>query len=499
MVGAGGIGCELLKNLVMMGIGEVEVVDLDTIDLSNLNRQFLFQHKHIGKAKAHVARESALQFNPKANITSHLASIFESRFDIAWFKSFDLVLNALDNVAARKHVNGMCLAAGVPLIESGTEGFNGQVILHTHPLTSCYECDGKPSKKTYPVCTIRSTPSQPIHCIVWAKSFLYSQLFGKPEEEDATIDEDDASDNAKEMAHLRKEKEALNRLRESAGTAEYGKIVFQKVFTDDVKGLLVMEDLWKSRKPPTPLEYDQVASKTSTPSNGDTPNALEWDRKIWTVQENTSVFLDSLQKLTATLLEERRNDPDHTLAFDKDDEDSLNFVTATANLRAEVYGLEKKSRFEVKEMAGNIIPAVATTNAIIAGLIVMTAIKVLSGKADACKNAWVSQQSAINPERLHKPNPQCGACSTHSFVLSIDVDTATLGEVVDEVIERDAMQEGDDLAAVVLYDPDFDDNRSMTLSALGVKHGSKIVVTNEDDDYPDGSRNYSINLFVQHR
>lgn len=55
MVGAGGIGCELLKNLVLTGFGEIHIVDLDTIDLSNLNRQFLFRHDHIKKSKALVS------------------------------------------------------------------------------------------------------------------------------------------------------------------------------------------------------------------------------------------------------------------------------------------------------------------------------------------------------------------------------------------------------------------------------------------------------------
>ena len=57
MVGAGGIGCELLKNLVLTGFGEIHIVDLDTIDLSNLNRQFLFRHEHIKKSKALVWHE----------------------------------------------------------------------------------------------------------------------------------------------------------------------------------------------------------------------------------------------------------------------------------------------------------------------------------------------------------------------------------------------------------------------------------------------------------
>lgn len=51
----------------------------------------------------------------------------DRQFNVGWFETFDIVFNALDNLAARRHVNKMCLAAGVPLIESGTTGFNGQV------------------------------------------------------------------------------------------------------------------------------------------------------------------------------------------------------------------------------------------------------------------------------------------------------------------------------------------------------------------------------------
>lgn len=103
VVGAGGIGCELLKDLVMNGFLDLEVIDLDTIDLSNLNRQFLFQKQHIKKSKAEVAREAVLQMNPNAKITAYHASIFEEKFDIGWFSTFDIVLNALDNLAARRY------------------------------------------------------------------------------------------------------------------------------------------------------------------------------------------------------------------------------------------------------------------------------------------------------------------------------------------------------------------------------------------------------------
>lgn len=75
MVGAGGIGCELLKNLVLTGFGEVHIVDLDTIDLSNLNRQFLFRHEHIKKPKAEVRRD----WNSKRGYKRHdIILIFEA-------------------------------------------------------------------------------------------------------------------------------------------------------------------------------------------------------------------------------------------------------------------------------------------------------------------------------------------------------------------------------------------------------------------------------------
>ena len=74
-----------------------------------------------------VAKESAGRFNPKVQIEAYHDNIKDPQFNVAWFKSFKIVFNALDNLDARRHVNKMCLAADVPLIESGTTGFNGQV------------------------------------------------------------------------------------------------------------------------------------------------------------------------------------------------------------------------------------------------------------------------------------------------------------------------------------------------------------------------------------
>lgn len=78
--------------------GEILVLDLDTIDLSNLNRQFLFQKQHVKRPKAVVARETALKFNPNVNMTALHRNIKDDEFNVDFFKHFDFVINALDNL-----------------------------------------------------------------------------------------------------------------------------------------------------------------------------------------------------------------------------------------------------------------------------------------------------------------------------------------------------------------------------------------------------------------
>lgn len=76
-----------------------------------------------------VAREAVLKFKPRINITAYHANVKDPQFNVEFFKQFNVVLNGLDNLDARRHVNRLRLAAGVPLVESGTTGFLGQVNL----------------------------------------------------------------------------------------------------------------------------------------------------------------------------------------------------------------------------------------------------------------------------------------------------------------------------------------------------------------------------------
>ncbi|KAL9017072.1 MAG: hypothetical protein Q9185_005583 [Variospora sp. 1 TL-2023] len=516
LVGAGGIGCELLKNLVLTGFGEVHVVDLDTIDLSNLNRQFLFRYEHIKKSKAlvcakyppafgsaltvaKVAKESAGQFNPQVKLEAHHANIKDPQFNIDWFAGFHLVFNALDNLEARRHVNKMCLAANVPLIESGTTGFNGQVQVIVKGKSECYDCNTKETPKSFPVCTIRSTPSQPIHCIVWAKSYLFTEIFGTSEDEMPEFDHSQDSENAAEIQNLRKEAEALKQIRQSMGSDEFPRKIFEKVFTDDINRLRSMQDMWKTRQPPEPLDFD-AASKSSASSGAVGESVAKRDQETWTMAENFSVFCDSLRRLSQRLQQAQATDVNcnstAVLSFDKDDDDTLDFVAASANMRSFVFGIQPRSKFDIKQMAGNIIPAIATTNAMTAGLCVMQAFKVLRGDLHKARNVFLERPGVrvMTSEPLRSPKPDCPVCRVMSSRLVIDPERATLNHLVHDVLQTKLGYREFSINNEVgtLYDPDLDDNLSKKFSDLGVQADSFLTVIDDDDENPHVNLSLSI-------
>ncbi|KAG0089958.1 E1 ubiquitin-activating protein uba2 [Podila epicladia] len=486
MVGAGGIGCELLKNLVMSGFKNIEIIDLDTIDLSNLNRQFLFQKQHIKKSKAKVARESALAFNPNVNIHARHQNIKEQEFSVDWFKGFDLVMNALDNLDARRHVNKMCLAANVPLIESGTAGYLGQVTVIQKDNTECFDCQPKETPKTFPVCTIRSTPSTPIHCIVWAKSYLFGLLFGDAEDDDdevVTKTDDNDDETAKELVALAAESQALKAILATAGTEGFAKRIFEKVFFTDINRLRSMEDMWKIREPPKPLVFDDIITQES--KNHEAHLASLKDQIVWSLPEAVKVFCESLDKLSERLQGMKESDPEASLQFDKDDGETLDFVTAASNLRAHIYGIEEKSRFQVKAMAGNIIPAIATTNAIIAGMMVMLAFKILNKALMECKTSYLvyggHRPQLIVSEPLAKPNQECYVCRNSYIGLQIDTQKSTVQDLIDCLEENSLTDIEINENGRVIYDPDFDDNASKTLASLELTDGKFLEVIDDDD------------------
>ncbi|GAA6038951.1 hypothetical protein JCM8097_000590 [Rhodosporidiobolus ruineniae] len=194
VIGAGGLGCEILANLALMGFADIHVIDMDTIDISNLNRQFLFRPKDVGKSKALCAAEFVMNRVPGCKVTPYHGKIQDKDDD--YYMQFNIVICGLDSVDARRWMSATLVnlvdqevpESLKPLIDGGTEGFKGQARVILPTITSCYECslDMLTPPTAFPICTIANTPRLPEHCIEWASILEWPRVF-----KDKKLDNDD--------------------------------------------------------------------------------------------------------------------------------------------------------------------------------------------------------------------------------------------------------------------------------------------------------------------
>ncbi len=138
IVGAGGLGSPIAIYLTLAGVGTIGIVDFDTVDVTNLQRQILHQNDDIGRPKALSAQETLKAYNPDVNVRIHEEPITsENAFDI--IPQYDIIINGADNFPARYLVNDAAYLSGKPLIDGSILLFDGQATVYL-PGQGCYRC-----------------------------------------------------------------------------------------------------------------------------------------------------------------------------------------------------------------------------------------------------------------------------------------------------------------------------------------------------------------------
>jgi len=139
VVGAGGLGSPALTYLAAAGIGRLKLIDFDTVDISNLNRQFLHSEKDIGRPKALSAKEKLKALNSEIAIYAHEELLAPENAEML-LAGCDVVLGAVDSIEARFVINKACTMLRIPYVDGGISGFTGSVAFVHPPKTPCLRC-----------------------------------------------------------------------------------------------------------------------------------------------------------------------------------------------------------------------------------------------------------------------------------------------------------------------------------------------------------------------
>eukprot|EP00871_Galdieria_phlegrea_P005560 jgi/Galph1/6004/GphlegSOOS_G4655.1 len=441
LVGVGGVGSEILKNLVLSGFVNIHIVDLDTISLSNLNRQFLFRPENVGQAKAQVAAKRIKELCPSAEVISYVEDIRSEKFSIKFFKQFQCVICALDNHKARSYVNEICAFAQTPLFDTGSTGYQGQVIPMLAGTTECYNCEPKVvQKEQIPVCTIRHHPENMNHCIVWALH-LYNLLFGDLEQGNALSDEKDYSLRRLFFSASEQKIEWKSEIKEfSDNYRDYiCRRILNRFFVEDIEYVRTLRESSVLQSSITALNLNDIKQSFESAKKNYSINVLEKEaepgRASWDISKACEVFIFCTEQLLDKWIESKS-----VFNFDESETVSMAFITATATLRAKCFGIEAKNCFEVKGIAARIVPALATTNAVIGGIVVFQLLRYMSGvEMNHLNNVRLSQVTRPRPrhqdevlitsEVIREPSPSCMICH-HLIIVTANAHKVTLKELI---------------------------------------------------------------------
>jgi adenylyltransferase/sulfurtransferase len=139
IAGAGALGNEIIKNLALLGVGSLLIVDFDRVDVTNLSRSVLFRDGDVTRPKAEAAADAARRLNPELQVR-HLSGDLLFDVGLSFYRHSTLVVGALDSIVARSEVGTSCALTGRPFLDTGMWALGGEVRWFLPGETACFEC-----------------------------------------------------------------------------------------------------------------------------------------------------------------------------------------------------------------------------------------------------------------------------------------------------------------------------------------------------------------------
>jgi len=461
IIGAGALGCEHIKNVAMMGLGcgpegRVTLTDMDTIELSNLSRQFLFRDRHIKTYKSVSAAEAAVEMNDAMRIdarTDKVARETEHIFNDKFWEETTMVLTALDAVPPRKYSDERCVYFGRPMFDSGTTGAKCNTLTVIPQLTENYGAQNDPVEQTIPLCTLKNKPTAIEHTIQWARDAFHGCFTSGPGDVNAYLtdpgfvaglerDPGQKPSVFQNLVNMIGKKPA-----DVEGCVRRGRGQFDEYFNLGIRQLLHnmpadMVDasgvpVWGgAKKAPGPIEFDAtnaehvdfvfaaarlcaetygydpapISRALVAKVAGAVPAAVFVPKVVKYAMDEKEAKEDAAKKeaaATAAVDLTERDLPSRAahqglkmvpLEFEKDEDENnhILFITSCSNLRARNYGIPPVDFTKTKLIAGKIIPAMITTTAVATAFVGFEVLKYAAAHRRGLKDRTLYRNAFCN-------------------------------------------------------------------------------------------------------